>query len=364
MPLRSIARQEQRGIFVPQIVACTDPHSSSPMLCNPLSCAPDSLDPLPPLPFQRVWSRPFPPMPLCGIVPFLLILGVCCAAATALLFVTPTGSDSVGCGAPNAPCASLAAAVARANSLPDDDVMIQLAAGAYGPSSCNATAMRSMRIVGSGSAVTVIDCAFTSRLLYVPHDSNITVMGISVRRGFASAASPGGLFGGCVFVDWLAPINATVAPSAVFIDVNFSNCKVDTSSDAYWGGGGGLAVIFANDIWNTNQSGTFLSSSILIRNCTFSHNYVRQGTAWTVVGGGAMVGANSGGVVVDLALTISDTEFTNNQLTSALYSKSSCACSRLARVCAHVRCGAVNGCVNGCSPSLPHSGGRWFGYCP
>lgn len=251
-----------------------------------------------------------------------------CAAAG--IWVAPQGEDSLTCGTEGAPCATFAAAVALSQTyssnhsvsiyaapgtcafsvcvqaqkvrvlalLAQRDVRVAgadgrvprvggligvcvrlfpLSAGTYGEDSCNASVTGPLTVIGAGSGVTIIDCAYSARAFYVSECVDFTLIGITVLHGAAED------YGGGVFLDWSVAAGAVASPRAVFVDVAFVNCSVagGNHSDA---GGGGLAITLNRRV---SAPGVFRNPVVHVDNCSFTDNVVA--TQFALARGGGML---------------------------------------------------------------------------
>ena len=260
------------------------------------------------------------------------------AAAPATVHVAVAGIDGAGCGSEPKPCGSLRFAVnviAAAVSPASATVSIVVHAGRYTASSCGALSFRSLVVTGAGSSVTTIDCGgsggrvlatnaslsvsgvtFTGGLQHVAHDLND-------RRSWWTSTGGGAL-------SVVLPLTAAGAPCAVpqvqlrdvaFVDnaVTIAACLDSTAtatgsggvaaSDGDWDahsvvtapvGGGAVSVV-----WSGEQGAC---AAVVIANCSFDGNEVRQTNASCATSGGpgggvlvAVVGDDVADVSVQLA---------------------------------------------------------------
>lgn len=217
------------------------------------------------------------------------------SAALQTVYVAPTGSDGTGCGSRAvSPCATLAYAInSVANAVQPQDGLVDvfLASGKYGPAGCGAQATRPVRVVGSGSGTTTMDCGGQFQLLAT--NSSVVVAGLSivgclttsmtVVPGTGGVLSVGG--GAAIAVVWPPDLDGAVADLRDVCGAhNVASLTPVGPPDAMVCVGGGAVLVV----------GGGAGASVSLHNTSFVNNTVLVNGSFVdpaaslVVGGGAL----------------------------------------------------------------------------
>ena len=135
------------------------------------------------------------------------------------LYVSTMGSDGGGsntCTASSTPCLTIRQAIneAESNYTTVDDVTINVAGGTYTENeTISASSLDSLTIAGAGASTTNVngDAAGT---VFIINDGTVTVSGLTIENGQASAVSANGIAGGGIYN------NGTLALTGVTIANN------------------------------------------------------------------------------------------------------------------------------------------------
>lgn len=226
-----------------------------------------------------------------------------------MLYVAPGGNDASACAAPEAPCRTISAAIAKASP----DTVISIADGSYAES---LVVSKNIVLRGTSANKTLIDGAQQRRGLVVANGSSVRVEHLTLQDGFADDAG-GGIrnAGTLVLVDVVIVRNrGNFSALDAFAGGGIFNTGTLTLIDSFVGDNSGLA----DGAGIANQNGTVtLQGSVISSNATSGH-----GGGLLVFGGRATIErsifskneASDGGAVYTYLATaeISNTMFTGN----------------------------------------------------
>jgi hypothetical protein len=249
----------------------------------------------------------------------LVVLALCQGASAAgagasaagtgvlALYIAPGGMDGTpvavgGCSDAAAPCGSLAFVAGTGLPPNTSDVVVSLASGSYGPSSCNASFMPprgvSIAIVGGGSGSTFISCGQAGET-GAPGVRAITttatvfaLSGVSIAGGLAAAS--GDTKGGGVKVDWG---QGQCGPcSANFSDV----VLMGNAASGALAMGGGAAVVLA--VCPNATTATVALDGVTASGNTVTGPPLGPASSLTMLGGGGVAVSTVSGLAPACAL--------------------------------------------------------------
>ncbi|HEX5113419.1 MAG TPA: hypothetical protein VFV79_11260, partial [Saprospiraceae bacterium] len=133
-----------------------------------------------------------------------------------LRYVDPAGVDTSQCDNPNFPCLTISYALAQAN--PNDT--IRISEGIF-TEPAGITIDKSIVLQGAGKLMTVLQAneepdSATSRVITIDGEYHVSVIGTTIRHGYASQAGVGS-YGGGIYCD-----SANLVLESVLINKNAS----------------------------------------------------------------------------------------------------------------------------------------------
>lgn len=200
-------------------------------------------------------------------------------------YVAPTGNDGNACLAATSPCATIGAALGKANS----GDTISIAAGTYAE---NLTISKDITLLGAGPTQTIIDANYTGTAVTIP-GGVVAISGVAIRNGNGATHCPDVTCGGGIY-------NAGT--------LTLSNSALSNNSADYGG------AIF-------NQ-GLLRASTVTFsgNNATFGGGAIDNGYNGGITMTGSTLSGNSagfGGAMLEYgALTLSGSRVTGNTATS------------------------------------------------